>query len=200
MATVTTPDGKRNRYFPDSYALIFSDDETDLVVYGTTTEDGKVYGICFAGNKGNHEWHGRFTNEAARADYISETLKRRQEWKQRRTEERKQRKTYHHDLKVGDILYTSWGYDQTNVDYYQVVRTTPCTVDIRPIASDVTDTGFMQGSSLPIKDHFTGDVIRGKRVSPCGNGAGGVEPSIYMTSYSHAWRWDGRPRFCSWYA
>ena len=25
-----------------------------------------------------------------------------------------------HSLKVGDILYCSWGYDQTNVDYFKV--------------------------------------------------------------------------------
>ena len=25
-----------------------------------------------------------------------------------------------HSLKVGDILYASWGYDQTNIDYFKV--------------------------------------------------------------------------------
>ena len=25
-------------------------------------------------------------------------------------------------LEVGDILVSSWGYDQTNIDYYKIVR------------------------------------------------------------------------------
>lgn len=28
-------------------------------------------------------------------------------------------------LKVGDVLYSSWGYDQTNIDFYQVERLSP---------------------------------------------------------------------------
>lgn len=27
--------------------------------------------------------------------------------------------------KVGDIFYTSWGYEQTNIEFYQVVKATP---------------------------------------------------------------------------
>ena len=34
---------------------------------------------------------------------------------------------------VGDIFYSSWGYDQTNVDFYQVVKTTPKTIALKKI-------------------------------------------------------------------
>ena len=30
-------------------------------------------------------------------------------------------KTYKHGVKVGDLFYTSWGYEQTNVDFFQVI-------------------------------------------------------------------------------
>ena len=39
-----------------------------------------------------------------------------------KADRREQRKlTKDHDVKVGDIYYTSWGYDQTNIDFYEVV-------------------------------------------------------------------------------
>lgn len=42
-----------------------------------------------------------------------------------------------HELKVGDVLRASWGYDQTNIDYYQVLRVIgKSMVEIQEIASD----------------------------------------------------------------
>lgn len=31
-------------------------------------------------------------------------------------------------VKAGDIFYTNWGYEQTNVEFHQVVRATAKTV------------------------------------------------------------------------
>lgn len=36
---------------------------------------------------------------------------------------------------IGSIWYTSWGYDQTNVDFFEVVKATPGTVLLERIAS-----------------------------------------------------------------
>jgi hypothetical protein len=40
---------------------------------------------------------------------------------------------------VGSLWRTSWGYDQTNVEHFEVVRETPGTVTLRRIASEVRD-------------------------------------------------------------
>jgi len=42
-------------------------------------------------------------------------------------------------VKVGDIFYASWGYDQTNVDYYVVVRTTKAKAELKPIGYEVVE-------------------------------------------------------------
>jgi hypothetical protein len=69
-------------------------------------------------------------------------------------EDRKQRGQ---DLHTGDIVYHSWGYDQTNIDFYQIVRETKSTVILRPIASHKTrDCGFMSEMVVAVKNHFTG--------------------------------------------
>ena len=36
---------------------------------------------------------------------------------------------------MGDIMYSSWGYDQTNVDFYKVVRVTKASAWLQPIGS-----------------------------------------------------------------
>lgn len=52
-------------------------------------------------------------------------------------------------LQVGTILYTCWGYDQTNVEFYVVTRVSGRRTWIREIAADFEATGFMQGKTWP---------------------------------------------------
>jgi hypothetical protein len=97
-------------------------------------------------------------------------------------------------VKVGDIFYNSWGYGQTNIDWYQVVSVSPTgkTVKIRPIEQKLKDTGNMTGTTLPYKNKFKGKVIQKKiRVS-------GKEVNL---PFPHGWcpLWDGKEKHSSWY-
>ena len=63
---------------------------------------------------------------------------------------------------VGDILVSTWGYDQTNVDFWWVFSLTPSakSVRIRPLAQRVVD--YSQGSERvvpvdPAEDRRTTD-------------------------------------------
>jgi hypothetical protein len=40
-----------------------------------------------------------------------------------------------HNYKINDIFYNSWGYDQTNIDFYQVVGVTAKTIKVKEIKS-----------------------------------------------------------------
>lgn len=63
--------------------------------------------------------------------------------------------TQNNDIKVGDIFYSSWGYDQTNIDYYKVVSISPTkkTVKIIRICSKTLEnTGFMSERVVPNPD------------------------------------------------
>jgi hypothetical protein len=53
--------------------------------------------------------------------------------------------------KVGDVWVCSWGYDQTNVDYYVLTRVTAASVWIVPIGQRMVEgsEGFMSESVLP---------------------------------------------------
>ena len=46
-------------------------------------------------------------------------------------------------IEPGAILYSSWGYDQTNIDFYMVTRTTKSSAWIVPMSSRMTEqTGW----------------------------------------------------------
>lgn len=47
-------------------------------------------------------------------------------------------------IEPGAILFSSWGYDQTNVDFYMVTRVTKSSAWIVPMSAPVVEqTGFM---------------------------------------------------------
>lgn len=59
--------------------------------------------------------------------------------------------------KVGDLLASSWGYDQTNVEFFQVIEAGKRCLKLRRIGADaVPKAGYspMSGHSRPVKDRF----------------------------------------------
>jgi hypothetical protein len=70
-------------------------------------------------------------------------------------------KVMNHNFKEGMILYNSWGYDQTNIDFYQIVKSKEKSVILREIASSTVagSEGFMSASVKPVKDYFVGEPI-----------------------------------------
>lgn len=73
----------------------------------------------------------------------------------------KEYKEPQHNIKVGDIFYHSWGYEQTNIDFYQVIAVTAKTVSIREIKDvvDKYDSLQLRGETKPLKDSFVNDKI-----------------------------------------
>lgn len=120
------------------------------------------------------------------------------------------------DIKVGDIFSASWGYDQTNVDFFQVVEIVgKSSVRVRqvhpeiikdeacgPMSADRTYKFPTDGTLLPpcrgvfIKDTQRGDV---KRVQTYGKND---QPFIKLSSFAWAYKEMSDTAKCyeSWYA
>lgn len=93
-------------------------------------------------------------------------------------------------IQVGDIFYSSWGYDQTNVDFYQVVGLTGASVKVRQIAQRTVRSGGAGGDSVvAVPDHFVGEVMT-KRIQNYRD-----VPTFTLNSYSDASLWDGTPKY-----
>ena len=99
--------------------------------------------------------------------YIDEFFKSVQGHQERITQRRTERKEFKTALKPGDILHTSWGYDQTNVEFFQVLEVSKNTIQIREIGQDYKELGYMQGQTKPVKDQFLKDEpVLTRRVGP----------------------------------
>ena len=104
-------------------------------------------------------------------------------------------------LVVGDILYNSWGWEQTNIDFYQVVESKGQTVKLREIAGDITDgTGnSMAGYTTAIKDSFC--ETRNEHYEVVDYIVKRVYYGNQITmKHGYCGLWDGTPKYVSWYA
>ena len=139
-------------------------------------------------------FHYRFQTTRRANEYIEQffaSLTRHEDLKRQRREEQKKP----HTLQVGQIIVSTWGYDQTNVDFYEIVAVTQRTVDLRPIASEPVpgSEGFMSDRRIPKPGQYVGEKTR-KAVRKM-NGT-----SFVSFRFGTGRPWNGEPQYCSWYA
>lgn len=89
---------------------------------------------------------------------------------------------------------SKWGYEQTNVSFYEVVKSTPKTVELVKIEKETTPTAFMQFDAMPLPGRHQGEKFR-RRVNICSS-----VPSCRITDYEYAYLWDGKPAHGTCYA
>lgn len=97
-------------------------------------------------------------------------------------------------IKPGDIWRALWGIEQTNVDFYEVTRTTATMVTLTPIGQRDEHDGNMGGHTVPIVGKYTGKPVR-RRVKWYGG-----EPYAYLSDYEIARPWNGKPAYFTTYA
>ena len=99
------------------------------------------------------------------------------------------------EIQTGDIIVSSWGYDQTNVDAYQVIRTTPKMMVLQQIETEPSRPSSMSMCQyvVPVKDKFrTGARVFKVRI-PTGTG--------FKLDYGWAKKHvPGKDYYESWYA
>lgn len=106
-------------------------------------------------------------------------------------------------IEAGTILQSSWGYDQTNVDFYVVVKggNVGQMIKLKQIQKSYQATGDMTGKVLPyvvegLPQSEAGAPVLTRKLGPGWNGHGYVK----LTSYSGAQVWEGKAMGVSSYA
>jgi hypothetical protein len=103
--------------------------------------------------------------------------------------------------KIGDIVVNTWGYEQTNVEFYQVISMTARTIKVKRIyGTKVEGSTYSHGMACevtPTKNKFYEDKHEKYeyqlRVKKDGNLS---KPE----SFYHFHKWSGSPQYQSWYA
>lgn len=133
------------------------------VVYISGKPD-RLIAVGYRGKQSNPAFNYRFREAANREKYIAKffaDVAASENAKIARKAEKKAALAKPHDLKLGDVLYASWGYDQTNIDFYQVVALKGVrSIEIRKIASESGgEDGFMTGLVVPVVGKFIGEPM-----------------------------------------
>lgn len=164
----------------------YTPEGTDLAVW-TWEFNGVPYAMIFQGKAQKPLWHYRFKSEAARQKEIDNTIESRKkslEFKNKRLDEKKH---FKHSLNVGDILYASWGYDQTNVDFYQVTKLIgDSTVEYREVESKISREERGADYVVAVPNRFVGGAMKGRV------GLGNV---VKVDNVRRARPWDGKPQY-----
>lgn len=184
----------RDRYIPTGSTKVEARN-CAAVFYIFTNSAGKPAACAFVGKTRKPTWSFYFSTETQREAKIRATIEAAKASAVRKAESRAER-NQPSKLAIGDILYSSWGYDQTNIDFYQVTRLVgPFTVEIRQVASrDIGDNegnSSMSGKCVAVKDSFKGDPMIKRVTDGC---------RVKIESYASATPYDGRPLYYSWYA
>lgn len=180
---------KRTRYIPAGYQCIPAPEGANSIAYANG-----LAAIGYAGKAAKPSFHYIFRDESRRDQFIAQWYAGQVARFAEKTRRQQERKEYAHNLTVGSIIVNSWGYEQTNIDFYEVVKVPSSkSVVLRPIGSNLVEDGAqgMSGRVTPRPGKFTSEKTYTKRVSPgnfinfdCGSGS----------------EWTGRPMYCSWYA
>lgn len=125
--------------------------------------------------------------------FIAEKTKAAEAKEQKKAALQAARKEVKHSFEVGQIFYKSWGYEQTNVNFYQITAIKGKTVILREVAQNRTETGWLTGTCSAIKNEFIGEEI--KKV---------IQIRMYndkvIVDINNVSPWDGRPLHWSAYA
>jgi hypothetical protein len=140
----------------------------------------------------------------AYAKEFAESEAANQAYKAKHAEEKKQKRA---NLKasdfwqVGDVVYTSWGYDQTNVEYYQILEVKARSVKIQQIKVNSSDQpGSPTGGLVqPRRGEFVGNPY----LSPIDENGGFTAGPTWKKSkpsFRHrAYKWNGKAKYTSSY-
>lgn len=114
-------------------------------------------------------------------------------------------------IKVGDFFVSSWGYDQTNIDFFKVIALTPKGIKVQQwqskrVTEDGPQVGVVPGEEPATDSDWSAatedmndwerrkarkDVpkpILQKRLWTWGS-----QPAFTVNDYSSAYLWDGKP-------
>lgn len=173
-------------FFIPKGALKIADKNSDAVAYLYTTSTGKPAMRVFYGKQTKPVAAFYYNMEEARADAVRAYFKRRQAWQAKKDERRAARKAEGRKVELGGLYYTSWGYDQTNVNWYEIVELVGKTsARVRPVAAIDASQGnepWMTGKAIPAAGQYTGPAVLVR-----------VTGDSFKVNGHYAHRWSGRP-------
>lgn len=159
----------------DKYALICTCNIIDPV---HTHNNDKPVLIAWAGTKSKTNYFTRFQTK----DRLEKAIDRLESNIKYKEDVKEAKKEGHENVKIGDIFSSSWGYEQTNVNFYEVVgKKGKSTLIMREIAQERTyESSGLTGQCKPIQGRYINKEVHEKRYDAASKK---VRISSYRSAY-----------------
>lgn len=190
----------RERYFPRGYTAEEFPDCAAVVARSEPDTKGRVSAIAYAGKRNKSDWHFIFPNRERCEKCITEWLNGLRQSQERKAAACKAKAAWQHDLKVGDVLHGSWGYDQTNPEFYEVTELRGKRVVIRELCCETVEgsEGFMSCRTRPVPGSYCGPEK--VKVPQCLTWDGSKTSTyVRLTDYCSLTKWEHETAYRSWY-
>lgn len=178
------------RFIPDN-AIETTFENIKAIVYQYEKEDGTPCAIAYSGRKNSSDFHYKFKTDVQRQQSIQEWKGQLEKRMQEKERQRAAQKAFKHSFEIGSILYESFGYEQTNVTFFEVIEVvTNKTIVIQEICKDIIENHGMSGYAMPLPGSYRGNPIK------CRVSVGDV---VKIKGRYQAYKWDGLKLYVSWY-
>jgi hypothetical protein len=157
-------------------------------------KDNKFFVRAWIGKRKKPSFFYRMNTEKSMIETRDNFITMYQDTADRSAKQRQLEKDFKHDLIVGDVLVSSWGWEQTNKDFYKVIALHgKKSISIVAISEDCNyDSHSMTGTKTPDVNIELPNVLSKKGIF----GFYGIKINDYAT----ARKWEGRPEHYSCYA
>jgi hypothetical protein len=154
----------REFYTPKGATKV-TDKQSDAVAYlysaRSAKNAGKVGAAVFYGKQAKPVFNYIYRDEARRNAAVADAFVSRRKSLAFKDERKAKRVAWVPDYKVGELLKTHWGYDQTNIEYFEVVEVKGKHVILREIAQETVPTGHDQGKCVPMPGQYLAPRFEG---------------------------------------
>lgn len=181
----------KQRYIPEGYKQFkpeIGDYPENMFACYINLE--RLTAIFFKGRAIQPAWHYKFSSIESMKAKVTETISRLMSWEEMKEKRKIERKKEKEEIKVGDIFNSSWGYEQTNVEFYQVINRVGQTLTLQEIKKELKqESGYssMAGMVRGIKDVFVNEPFKTRSLK--------IKNFIYLSKTTPK-EWH----YCSWYA
>lgn len=162
-----------------------------ILIFKYKSEKGLPCAAILRNREKKPSLHYQFRSESERVDFINRQKASADNDIEREAIRHAERMKEAEKFVKGAIVYDSWGWEQTNIDFYIILERVHNTITLQAIGENVEYTGWLQGTKTPDPTKLNGEPFK-KRISKYGR--------IDIHPFSCTSLWDGTPKHFTAYA
>jgi hypothetical protein len=179
-----------------------------FITYSFADNAGNTrYGLYAETLRGKKIVNVYYKNAERRDEGLELILKSAVDRKDMMDKRKRERREFKTDAQLGDIFVYSWGWEQTNKNFFQIININGNTLTFKEISQESSPNqnggSYMSDYVLPVPNQFIDSQFYSQDKE--GKNLGYLKKRMTSKDYINMefgamFKWDGKPEYVSWYA